>query len=311
MSTLRRATQTGFFALFIAAPPLDLLRIDLLAGHLILFGEPWHLGISADSSPAALALTIALYFLLPLLGFVVTGIVIAWRYGRLYCGWLCPHYSVVELINALLRRAIGRLSIWDRAPLPEQQCDGSAITPQPRFKLITVLVALSMAALWAVVLLTYLLPPSLIYANLLTLDFSANQWRFLAVATILFTIDFLLARHLFCRFGCAVGVAQSLIWMGNRRALVVGFDSRRAKLCQTCDNSCEHACPMRLKPRTIKRAMFTCTQCRRCIESCEKVQQQSGEASLLQWVTAADAEQVARLAPRLQPPPPHRQESNK
>jgi ferredoxin-type protein NapH len=30
-----------------------------------------------------------------------------------------------------------------------------------------------------------------------------------------FTLEFALARHLFCRFGCAVGLFQSLAWMAN------------------------------------------------------------------------------------------------
>jgi len=49
--------------------------------------------------------------------------------------------------------------------------------------------------------------------------------------------------------------------MANDRAMVVGFDGRRAGLCQGCNNACDHACPMRLHPRTLKRKMFTCTEC--------------------------------------------------
>ena len=48
---------------------------------------------------------------------VVGGLIwISWKYGRLYCGWLCPHFSVVETINALMRRASGKHSLWDKAP---------------------------------------------------------------------------------------------------------------------------------------------------------------------------------------------------
>ncbi len=320
MQWLRRLSQTAFFMLFILAPPLDLLRFDLLEGHLLLLGEPWQLAIDPSSDPVQLAQNILLYLIMPLLLLLLFGGWVAWRYGRLYCGWLCPHFTVVEGINQLFRRATGRLSLWDRHPLPNQQCDGTISTPQRYYQPLTLLVVVAMAALWAVVLLTYLLPPTLIYTNLIHFELSANQGRFIGVATLLFTLDFLFARHLFCRFGCAVGVAQSLIWMANRSGMVVGFNRDRASVCQSCDYSCEHACPMRLKPRTSKRAMFTCTQCGRCIESCQQVQQQVGHSAppLLSWVQGAAAQAVARNAgvftphrppinpstPPLEPPPP-------
>jgi ferredoxin-type protein NapH len=113
---------------------------------------------------------------------------------------------------------------------------------------------LGFAFLWALVLLTYLLPPAEIYGNLISGTLTRNQTIFLTAATLVLTIEFLLARHLFCRFGCAVGLFQSLAWMANDRAMVVGFDTRRAAACQDCNNACDNACPMRLKPRTLKRA---------------------------------------------------------
>ena len=45
---------------------------------------------------------------LPLLLLLGIGFYVAWKWGRLYCGWLCPHFSVVEMINALMRRAHGK-----------------------------------------------------------------------------------------------------------------------------------------------------------------------------------------------------------
>ena len=97
------------------------------------------------------------------------------------------------------------------------------------------------------------------------------------------------ARHLFCRFGCAVGLFQSLAWMANDRALVVGFQTRRAGECSSCNNACDNACPMRLRPRTVKRKMFTCTECTRCIEACDQVKAGSPNGGLLDWVQGDDA----------------------
>jgi polyferredoxin len=222
-----------------------------------------------------------LRFFLPLALGVGGGFFISWKWGRLYCGWLCPHFSVVEIINALMRRSIGKLSLWDRKKLPEKQCDGTHIKPNKKWGLVTALMVFLFSFTWAVVLLTYLLPPKEIYLNLIQADLTRNQFIFISVATFLLMLEFTLARHLFCRFGCAIGLVQSLVWMANKRALVVGFNRQRAKQCGDCDSSCDHACPMHLNPRSLKRHMFTCTQCMQCVDACEKVQNQKQQISLL------------------------------
>ena len=299
MQRYRLLFRLAFFALFILAPPLDLFRFDLTANHLFFLGEPWRLGFTAQSDSMEMVGSIFYRIFLPIFLVVGVGGWISWKYGRLYCGWLCPHFAVVEIINNLMRRASGKLSLWDKQVLPEQQADGKHSPRNPWYWSLTGVVVVAISFLWAVVLLTYLLPPTEIYTNLLTLSLTRNQSLFIGVGTLLFMLEFTLARHLFCRFGCAIGLAQSFIWMGNRKALVVGFDSQRAKLCSDCDASCEHACPMRLKPRTIKRNMFTCTQCHSCIDACENVQKNASGVSLLQWVDGERAKAVAKGAGKL------------
>ena len=297
LSRYRSGLQAGFFILFVVAPPLDMFRYDLTLGHFIVFGMPWTLGLdglaSGDISATGAVVNVMLRGFLPLLLVGGTLIWTAWRFGRLYCGWLCPHFSVVETVNALLQRASGKPSVWEARPLPVRQPDGRVVLPDARYWPVTVMVAGVFAFIWALSLLTYLLPPFEIYHNLLNANLSANQARFLGVATLLFFIDFMFARHLFCRFGCAVGLFQSLAWMANPRALVVGFDRSRARRCQSCNNACDNACPMRLRPRTIKRHMFTCTECTQCISACEQVQADNPAGSLLHWVAGEQAVAVA------------------
>ena len=146
------------------------------------------------------------------------------------------------------------------------------------------------------VLLTYLLPPAEIYANLWHLSTTRNQTIFLCAATTVLTLEFLFARHLFCRFGCAVGLFQSLAWMTNRGAMVVGYRRDHAADCAACyakggpeHAACEGVCPMRLKPRTTKVNMFTCTQCAQCIDACGTVQAGQGKESLLRWIDHDEA----------------------
>ncbi|TCK17590.1 4Fe-4S binding protein [Thiogranum longum] len=272
--------RSAFFALFVLAPPLDLFRLDLYQGHFIFLGMPWTLGVH-DAGTVQASVNLVLRVFVPLLTLIGFGLWLSWRYGRLYCGWLCPHFSVVEAINSLMRRASGKVTLWQREPLPEVQRDGTEIHPRKTAWVAVMLAIAGFSLLWAVTFLTYLLPPDEVWGNLVRGELTRNQFIFITAATLLLTIEFSFARHLFCRYGCAVGLFQSLVWMANHKALVVGFNRARAADCASCDASCEHACPMRLQPRQIKRKMFTCTQCQQCVQACERVNLPKGKPGLL------------------------------
>ena len=284
----RLLLKIAFFALFVLAPPLDIFRFDLEKNNLILFGMDWTLGFpeyhAGLISLGELTWNLLWKAFLPVLGTGALLLFVAWRWGRLYCGWLCPHFSVVETVNALMLRASGKPSLWEKSPLPRRKADGR-LRPLNRWYWIpTILAIVGFAFLWAVSFLTYLLPPAEVYHNLLTGQLTPNQFRFIAAATLVLAIEFAFARHLFCRFGCAVGIFQSLAWMGNRNAMTIGFNRSQASDCQTCNNACDNACPARLKPRTLKRKMFTCTQCAECIVACTQVEARRDKPSLIQWV---------------------------
>lgn len=321
----RRLFQAGFFVLFLLAPALDLLRFDLTEAQLWFAGQRWSLGITAlqqgQISATQAAVGIFVRAFLPGVAFVGAFLFVAWRYGRLYCGWLCPHFSAVELLNDLLHRACGKLSLWDREPVQH-----AGRSPQRRWWPLFAVSCAVMGSLWAITLLTYLLPPATIWGNLVHGSLTPNQARFIGIASVVFTLEFAFARHLFCRFGCAVGLFQSLAWMANPRALVMAFNRDRARDCRSCGtapapggnrwrgaprvqdtrgplpgegqaagnalrpgSACDAVCPMRLKPRNVKRLMFSCVQCGRCGSACESSQGQHQRTPLLQWTVGADA----------------------
>lgn len=288
----RRLFQAGFFAAFLAAPALNLLRFDLYETQLWVLGMRWSLGIDAflrgEGTAVDAAISMMLRGFLPAIALIAAFLAVAWRFGRLYCGWLCPHFSLVETLNDLLHRASGRLSFWDPEPTPR-----AGRTPDRRWWPVFLLACLVSGFVWAITLLTYLLPPSVIWGNLFTGTLTPNQFRFLAAATTVFTLEMMFARHLFCRFGCAVGLFQSLVWMANPRGMVVAFETGRASECRTCDaprgSACDSVCPMRLTPRKVKRMMFSCVQCGQCLSACEGSQGAQGRAPSLQWTIGADA----------------------
>lgn len=329
MQRHRRLFQIGFFALFLCAPALNLLRWDATEVQLWVLGQRWSLGLEAFQqgliSPGAMALRLLLRVLLPAVLIVGGFLAVAWRYGRLYCGWLCPHFSLVEVLNHTLQKACGRLSLWDPKATPRH-----GLTPDRRWWPVFVLLCMLMGFAWAITLLTYVLPPAEVWGRLVRGDSTPNQLRFLVVGTTVFTAEFLFARHLFCRFGCAVGLFQSLVWMANPRGRVVVFarDSKgqdkpcvvgnSSKLqpahpshCRSCDepygNACDRACPMRLPARNHKRRKFSCVQCGLCVQACEHSQTAQHREPLLQWTIGVDAlRESLRSAPAPQGPTTHR-----
>ena len=288
----RRIFQAGFFALFVLAPSLNLLRFDLYETQLWVLGFRWSLGIDAflrgEADAAQTAIAIFVRGFLPAITLVVAFLAVAYRYGRLYCGWLCPHFSLVETLNDLLHRASGKLSLWERS-----QTVRPGRVPRARWWPVFFASCLLLAFVWAITLLTYLLPPAVIWGNLFAGTLTPNQLRFLLAGTAVFTLELTLARHLFCRFGCAVGLFQSLAWMANPRGMVVAFARDRARECRTCDaprgSACDRACPMRLNPRNIKRMMFSCVQCGQCLTACDATQTEQHRSPTLGWKIGVDA----------------------
>ena len=295
----RLLAQIGFFCLFVVTPVYDLFRYDLTEGHAYFLTARWDLGLDAviaGTAPAWLAArNVMLFLFLPIFSLIGLGVFISWKWGRLYCGWLCPHFSVVETINSLLIKAIGKHSIWDKQRLPRLQPDGRVAPRSAWWWLVVLPMAIGFAFVWAVVLLTYLMPPFQVYGGLLSFSLTRGETIFLLAGSTVLTLEFLFARHLFCRYACAIGMFQSVAWMGNRNALVVGCDRTRLSECASClegeGSACDTVCPMRLKPRTIKRWMFACTQCTQCIAACETVNRDKPAGSLLKLVQGEAARQ--------------------
>ena len=289
----RVLAQIGFFALFTLTPIFDLFRYDLTEKHAYFLTMQWHLGIddliAGRVEPRTAAVNIILYLFLPLLGTAALIIGIAWKWGRLYCGWLCPHFSVVETINRLMLVATGKHSLWDKNQTPPWEPDGTPTPRDPRYWFLVVPAAIGFAFTWAVVGLTYLMPPFQVYHGLLNFSLYRGEVIFLSAVTTVLTLEFLFARHLFCRYGCAIGIFQSFAWIVNKKAMVVGFDRKRLLDCASCLNghgsACDAVCPMRLKPRNVKRWMFACTQCGQCVSACGTVNRNNPDGQLLRWVS--------------------------
>lgn len=298
LQTQRVLAQIAFFALFALTPVFDLFRYDLVANHAWFLTRPWHLGIddllAGTGSPLEAGINVLLFMFVPIFAVLGLIILVAWKWGRLYCGWLCPHFSVVETINRLMLFATGKHSVWDRKQTPPWEPDGRPAPRNRAYWPLVVPAAIAFAFAWALVGLTYLMPPMQVYSGLFNGSLTRPELIFLVAATTVLSLEFLFARHLFCRYACAIGLFQSFAWIANRQAMVVGFERERLTDCADClqghGSACDAVCPMRLKPRNVKRWMFACTQCGQCVSACATVNRARPEGQLLRWVSGPEAQ---------------------
>jgi ferredoxin-type protein NapH len=214
---------------------------------------------------------------------------VAWRYGRLYCGWLCPHFSWWNCSTTCCT-----------APAASSAC-GTSRPDAARQRSRSALVAafgLSCAGFWLSVgdhAADLPAAAGQIWGNLLQGTLTPNQARFLLIGT-------------WSSRSSSPG-APPVLPLRLRRGLVPepGLDGQpqghgdglrpraRARLPQLRHRraqggaACDHACPMRLTPRNIKRLMFACVQCGSASPSAKARRARSSAAPLLEWKVGVDA----------------------
>ena len=249
---LRRLSQLGILALFLAGP---LLGIWIVKGNLaasltldtLPLTDPYVLlqsmlsGVTPETS-AILGLVIVLAV------YMVIG-------GRVYCAWVCPVNMLTDLA-AWLRRKLGLRAT-------------ARISRSTRFWMLgmTLLLPLLVSGgiVWELVN-----PVSMAFRGIV---FGMGGGWLMLLAVFLF--DLLFAKDGWCGHVCPVGAFYNLV--GSRSLLKVNAANRQA--CDDC-NECFAICP---EPHVIRPALkgakqglgpvilsSDCTNCGRCIDICGK-----------------------------------------
>ncbi len=247
---LRRASQTGVLALFLAGPWLGIWWLKgNLSGSRVLdtvtLADPYLVlqSVAARHWPEATALLGAVI----VLGFYL------FVGGRVYCSWVCP-VNVVTDAAAWLRR---RLGIRTTARL------------STRARLWILLMTLVVAAVTGSIAWELVNPVSMLHRGLL---FGMGLGWSLILGV--FLLDLLVARRAWCGHLCPVGAFYGLL--GHLAFIRVSASRREA--CNDCMD-CFAVCP---EPQVIRPALkgrgsaspvirsAQCTNCGRCIDVCSR-----------------------------------------
>ncbi len=251
-ATARRALQALVLAGLAAAPFLDLLRVDLVAGRLIVLGRSLHPGKDLW----------AVYGLL-LVGllWIFGGALI---HGRLWCGWLCPQTLGSELAARWQARVLGSGRAARRTPARETLYGGGIVLGSATFAALLVNLFLTPAQRWA--------PP-------------APAWIALGVLAALLAADFLWVRHAYCLRLCPYGVLLQLVQ--DRKTLRVELPEGERAACLSC-RACERACFMGVDVRDRSRhTEAACLLCGLCVDACNRVFARRGRPGLLTFAFAS------------------------
>lgn len=245
---LRRLSQVGIFALYLAAPLAGIAFISgNLSASLVLQRIPL-------TDPYILLQMLATGFLptfSALLGAVLVILVYTLIGGRVFCAWVCP-VNLVTDSAAWLRRRLGLKS-------------GRTPDNRTRYWVLAgtlICAALSGSLVWEVVNPVSTFQRSLIYG------LSGS----LSLVAAIFAYDLLVASRGWCGHWCPMGAFYGLLG----RAALLRISARRRSACNDCMD-CFAVCP---EPQVIRPALKQagqtsplilagdCTNCGRCIDVC-------------------------------------------
>jgi ferredoxin-type protein NapH len=269
LTVYRRITQIAFILIIFLIPVFDIFRYDTATKEFFLFGRVWGLGLPtgfAADQTAMGALHIAVQFflkaILPWLVFLSIFPVLGYVSGRFFCGWLCPEGALFELSDFLTIRLLGRRSLYAKKPNDPEVLPRHRI----RYGVIAFLSAVAIPILGGIALTGYLVAPTTIWRQLMTVEFTFGVKAGIVGVSIYMLITSILVRHVLCRFVCAAGLMQMLFGWISPVSLRLGMDTARISACTDC-RGCDRACFMSVTPRRNRRDI-SCVNCGACIDAC-------------------------------------------
>lgn len=264
--------QPFFWALCFLGPALDIFRVDMIHQRMIFLKQSLPFEFNT-----LMWLPIGFYGAVILIG------VISFIWGRLFCGWVCPHNTLTEWTRPLRAMVgLGEKPRWMKLILRDR--------PYFRelFFLLSPALALPITFTLGLLLSFYVIPPDWVLQQYASghphIALVFGNGLFLLIGLFL-----LYAGNDFCRTCCPYGLAQSVSAYHEDspwRPLEIQFQGDKVDDCKTC-SACQIACPVDIDPRNtgfLKVGQFDgCFNCGECIDACKYIHSFKGESSLLSF----------------------------
>jgi cytochrome c oxidase accessory protein FixG len=213
-------------------------------------------------------------------------------FGRVWCGWACPQTVFTDVFAALARRVEG----WRGRERPKRVARWRLAAKHALFGLASVAIGFHLVG--------YFRSPYELLPAIAAGRASGPALGFLAAASALAWVDFVLLRQTFCKYLCPYARLQSVLF--DRDTLVIAYDAARGeprgKLgrargdCVDC-GLCVAVCPAGIDIRRgLQLESIACTQ---CIDACDgvmaKVQRAPGLIAYRALASDGDGARPTRL----------------
>jgi len=247
----RRTTQILTILLIIAIPILNKKGITVITGTLyslaidgIWITDPlsgFQMIISSFSADSALLLSM----LIP--------VALAFAFGRVFCGWMCPQNFISEIFDV----------IHDKLKI--KRLFNPRLSAKPRYAIMILL--LIAALLLGFPVANLISAPGIISVQITKYFYEGIVGIELALIGIIILSEMFLVRRCWCNYVCPVGSFLGLFRF--KKTMKVVYKEDKEHVCGGC-MECVTACQLGLNPMEGK-IYPLCHNCGDCIKACDKI----------------------------------------
>lgn len=186
----------------------------------------------------------------PMLWSLLIPIAVTVFLGRVFCGWICPMNTLLEVVDKCRRL------LWI-AEIRERDVRFSL-----KNKYLILAVVLGLVGMTSVPFVALFYPPAVMSREMHLFIFGSRVGIGAYVILTICAFELFVSKRWWCRYVCPGGALYSLL--GRFRVVRVVRNERNCVQC----GECVRVCQFDLRPMLVQITGMECTNCGRCVRAC-------------------------------------------